>query len=361
MRLRRGPRTLRGRVSLLAVAVIAAWLVRAHPRRSTCTSSGGCTRSPTPRCVYARRPRRRRSRSTRPARCMFASRAPTATSTTTPGSTPAGRRSNGRAHRATRCSSFADSLATHGAGFANLEDDARLYVLPVTVSGKHGRNRRRRAEHGGRAPAERAALAGSVIVSALLLAVAYPVVRVAVRRALEPMDAMARQAAEWSARETSRGVSAADQRYEELQCAGRRPGRPARPVVGRAAPRAPAVRRAVARVAHPARAHCRRGGSPCRAKDIRATGTRIWRSRRRRARWTGSSTPCSLLPAPSWTRRREPVGSPRSSTGSARASCARRGPVVGRRGRAVLERILAPLLDNARRYARSAVRVDVDA
>ena len=46
--------------------------------------------------------------------------------------------------------------------------------------------------------AERAALIGSALVSLFALLGAYPVLRFAAGRALRPVDAMTRQAAEWS-------------------------------------------------------------------------------------------------------------------------------------------------------------------
>ena len=354
MRLPRAPRTLRGRVSLLAVAVIAVWLfvltlafnlylerwlhsqsdaalrVRAQAASATVAvdGSGG---------VHVRE---------------------SSTDSDLDSDTwifAAGRAVERPSAPGHALQQFADSLATHGAGYADLEDDARLYVLPVSVGGQDVATvvvaQSTAAEH----TAERAALAGSAIVSALLLAVAYPVIRVAVRRALEPMDAMARQAADWSERETSRRFGT-HQRYEELSSlAGDLHG---------LLDRLSAALRHERRLSGSSRTSCGRRSrvSPRKRiflfrKDIRATETRISRSPQRRDRWTASSTPCSPLRAPRWTVRR---GRARLADVLAMlgAGDLAEGDVTVGVDAAVLERILAPLLDNARRYARTAVRVD---
>ena len=111
---------------------------------------------------------------------------------------------------------FVTTLVGTSEHFTTLEDDARVYVLPVSVGGRVVATVIAAQSTAGEHRAEKLTLAGSLVVSGLLLAVAYPVVRVAVRRALDPMDAMARQAADWSAHETSRRFGSR-QRYAELR------------------------------------------------------------------------------------------------------------------------------------------------
>ncbi len=110
----------------------------------------------------------------------------------------------------------ADSLAGADKGFTGVGDDARVYVLPVRSNGARIATVVVAQSTAGEHRAEGVALVGSIAVSALLLAVAYPVIRMGVRRALDPMDAMARQAADWSAHETGRRFGTG-QRYVELR------------------------------------------------------------------------------------------------------------------------------------------------
>src|SRR5207245_770068 len=93
------------------------------------------------------------------------------------------------------------SLASSARRYVNLSDEARFFVVPVEMHGRRVATVVAGVRTAGEHRAEQLSLVGSVTASVLLLAVAYPVIRIAVRRALDPVDAMARQAAEWGAHE----------------------------------------------------------------------------------------------------------------------------------------------------------------
>ena len=95
--------------------------------------------------------------------------------------------------------SIADAMSTGASQFRSNSDQERLFSLPLTRNGRRegtivaslSLDPYRRAAH--------AAWFGSAVVAALVLLGAYPVVRFASGRALRPVDAMTKQAAEWSA------------------------------------------------------------------------------------------------------------------------------------------------------------------
>lgn len=249
----------------------------------------------------------------------------------------------------------ADSLAGTSEGFSDLEDDARLYVLPVSIGGRTVATVVAAQSTSGEHRAEKAALAGSVIVSALLLAVAYPAIRVAVRRALDPMDAMARQAAEWSARSTSRRFGGA-QKYEELRnLASDLDGlldrlsavlRHERRLSGELSHE---LRTPLARIAAEADLLVQSGHPADREPHVAIADTARAMDR---IIDTLLAAAHAEVDAPAGTCR---LGDVLDDLG---ADPSAGGEVAVGVDAAVLERILAPLLDNARRYARSAVRVD---
>ena len=335
MRRWRGPRTLRGRVSLLALAVIAVWLVvltiafNLYLERRLHTQSDAALRVRAQAGV--RDGRRRRE----PARCRCASRAPTAISTATPGSTPMAARSNGRPRRATRCSSFADSLGdARQAGFADLEDDARLYVLPVDVSGRTRRHRRRRAEHCGRAP-RRAGRPGRFGHR----------VGAAARRRLSggPRRRAAGARARGRDGTSGRPTGARTRRRGDSAAVSATPNcvrwRPIWTACSTGCPRCCATSGgcpASSRTSCAPRWRTSRRRRICLCdRGIRPIGRRIWRSPTRHVRWTASSTRCSLRRAPSRTRRPERARlarRPRPARGARSRPHRRSGP-RGRGGR----------------------------
>jgi signal transduction histidine kinase len=251
---------------------------------------------------------------------------------------------------------YADSLAGSDAHFTELKSEARFYVLPVVVrdqrEGTIVAASNTEAEH----RAEKLALAGSAIVSLLVLAVAYPVMRLAVRRALDPVDQMARQAADWSERETSRRFGT-DQRYSELRkLAGDLDGlldrlsavlRHERQLSGELShelrtPLAHIAAEAELLVAsgHPDdRAAHQAIADSVRSMD-RIIDTLLEAARAESATLSGTCRITDVI-----ANLGEPVtlaGDPDLTVGV---------------DESVVERVLAPLLDNARRYARTEVRV----
>lgn len=110
----------------------------------------------------------------------------------------------------------ADSLARRrGAASRAVSDIARLASVPII---RDGRRVGTVVASVSLDPYERSrhtALIGSALVSALLLIGAYPVLRLTGRRALQPVEQMTRQAAEWSAHAPGQRFGA-DQRFVEL-------------------------------------------------------------------------------------------------------------------------------------------------
>ena len=101
-------------------------------------------------------------------------------------------------------------------------------------------------------------LSGRSILDAVMLACTYALTRLAVGRALRPVRTMTDQATQWSAVGLRRTLRQPCDRPGRTRPPGRVAGRAAGPHPRRAAPRAAADRRAVARTAHPAHPDHRR-------------------------------------------------------------------------------------------------------
>ena len=109
----------------------------------------------------------------------------------------------------------AKSLAGRGQRYTD-HDDQRLYAMPVYRGDVQVATV---VVSVALAPYEHAAqvvLWGSVVLAALLLAGAYPVLRMATGRALRPVDAMTGQIADWSANALDQRLGQ-DQQFRELQ------------------------------------------------------------------------------------------------------------------------------------------------
>jgi signal transduction histidine kinase len=357
-RLFRGPRTLRGRVSLLALGVIAVWLTvltvgfNLYLERRVHTQSDAALRV------------RAQAASATVALTSSGAVRVRESSTDSDLDSDTWIYADGRALErppapGRELQRFADSLADNPEGFADLEDDARLYVLPATSAGRRVATVIVAKSTAGERRAEVAALGGSVIVSALLLAVAYPAVRVAVQRALQPVDAMARQAADWSAHETSRRFGTG-QRYEELRdLAADLDG-----LLDRLSAALRHERRLSGELSHELRtplAHIAaeadllvRSGHP----DDRDAHLAIADTARSMDRIIDTLLAAARAEtdAASGTCRVGAVLDALDDRGFVRTGPADLAVGVDA---AVLERILAPLIDNAERHARSTVRVDL--
>ncbi len=91
----------------------------------------------------------------------------------------------------------------------------RFYVLPVQLAGHRAGSVIASIDLDPYQRTKDTVILGSVVVAVMLLAGAYPVLRLATGRALRPVDRMTRQAAEWSV--TAPGERfGAGQRYAEL-------------------------------------------------------------------------------------------------------------------------------------------------
>ena len=112
--------------------------------------------------------------------------------------------------------STADALAARGGGYTDGPGDYRLFALPV----KDGDTQVGMViASTSVAPYERAraaAIEGSVIVALLVLLGAYPVLRFAAGRALRPVDEMTHRAADWSAHALSERFGT-NQRFREMR------------------------------------------------------------------------------------------------------------------------------------------------
>ena len=109
---------------------------------------------------------------------------------------------------------LADSLAGVGRRGAR-GDDARLFAIPLRQHGTQVATVVASVSLQAYERIRQTALVGSVVVSVLLLAGAYPVLRLTGRRALQPVEQMARQARDWSFHAPAQRFGSG-QRFEEL-------------------------------------------------------------------------------------------------------------------------------------------------
>jgi signal transduction histidine kinase len=106
---------------------------------------------------------------------------------------------------------FADSLAGSSPGIApGGVDDARFSVVAITAADRRIGTIVTAVNIESAERASTLTLAGSTVAAVLLLGVAYPVVRFATGRVLRPVDEMSRQAAHWS-------VNAPERRFGDSQ------------------------------------------------------------------------------------------------------------------------------------------------
>lgn len=212
-RVGRDSRTLRGRVSLLAVAVIAGWLiilatgfdivlssrldrqvndalqVRAQAASATVITKGG-------QVVGVRE---------------------SATDSELDSSiwVYSGSRAIERPNVADPLLRAADALAGSDRTYAD-RSDHRFYVLPVRVAGHRAGAVIAASDLYPYERTRETAIIGTIIVTILLMAGAYPILRFATGRALRPVAGMTRQAAEWSVNSPNARFGS-DQHYTELR------------------------------------------------------------------------------------------------------------------------------------------------
>ena len=108
----------------------------------------------------------------------------------------------------------ADAVAATDLGYAERVRH-RFYVLPIRAGGKRIGTVVAAVDLAGYERTRDTAIIGTAVVAALLLAGAYPALRVATGRALRPVDRMTRQAADWSVNAPSQRLGT-DQGYAEL-------------------------------------------------------------------------------------------------------------------------------------------------
>jgi signal transduction histidine kinase len=111
---------------------------------------------------------------------------------------------------------LADSLATGPARFVNSGHQYRLYSLPLKQDGQRAGTVVASISLDPYRHSSHIALLGSAIVAALVLLGAYPVLRIAAGRALRPVEAMTKQAGEWSASDITARFGP-QQPYAEVQ------------------------------------------------------------------------------------------------------------------------------------------------
>ena len=259
----------------------------------------------------------------------------------------------------------ADELSTGPARFKSSGDQEHLYSLPLihdrvragTVVASVSLDPYRRATH--------AAWFGSAVVAVLVLIGAYPVLRIAAGRALRPVDAMTKQAAEWSA-------NAVDERfgdrqpYREIQTlAGTLDG-----VLDRLSAVVRHERQLSAELSHELRTPLARVvaetdllmSRPHTAEELQSAHQSI-----RDSALSMEGILETLLAAARAEIRDAPGRSDLAPSVSRAVSAVQQvdgvtirstvGDVVVGMDAAVVERVLAPILDNAMRYAESRVSV----
>jgi signal transduction histidine kinase len=267
----------------------------------------------------------------------------------------------------------ADSLAGHGTEFVDTPkpNASRLYVLPVTAGG-----RRQVATvvasvdlnpYQGTA---KSVLAGSVALALALLGGVYLVTRLIVGRALRPVGVMSRQAAEWSEHGTARRFGVRGRPAELAGLAGNLDE-----LLGRLAAVLRHEQQLSAELSHELRTPLARITAEidwltARPRDTAetldsheaiaasaATMRRICDTLLSDARAGAVDTPvpgrCALPEVAAALAARTADAHPEAPAITVRGSAPPAGVSA-----AVAERILAPLLDNARRYAVQEIIVE---
>ncbi|GLX02340.1 HAMP domain-containing sensor histidine kinase [Microtetraspora sp. NBRC 16547] len=267
----------------------------------------------------------------------------------------------------------ADRLAEHGEIFAESRgpDASRLYALPVLAQPGHGRQIGTVVASVSLDPyhsTARTALAGSAVFGLLLLGVVYLITRGIVGRALRPVAEMSAQAARWSERGAAERFGVADRPDELASLAANldelldRLAAVLRHEQQQSAELSHELRTPLARIvaetdwltARPRDATERRA-SHVTIASAAATMQRICETLLSEARTRSAPVPgrCALLDLADDLARRCAEEHPQAAQVVVRGSAATAGVAA-----TVAERILAPLLDNARRYAVRTITIE---
>lgn len=113
----------------------------------------------------------------------------------------------------------ADRVAASGAHFAD-GAERRFYVLPIDSAGRRAGSVVAAISTEPYDETEQTAVIGSIVVALLLLIGAYPALRLASSRALRPVATMTRQAADWSVTAPTQRFGT-DQQYSEVSSLAR--------------------------------------------------------------------------------------------------------------------------------------------
>ena len=382
----RARRTLRGRVSLLGLLVIAAWAVVLTVGFDV--------------AMHARLNRQRdavlRDRAATVAATVFVSARGVVTVHDRSGDEAldsgiwvyAGRHAIERPGGGAALQAVADSLVARGPVFGS-SHKYRLYSEPLMLGHRQVGTV---VASSSNTPYERAfaeTVEGSAVVAALMLGGAYPVFRFAAARALAPVDAMTRQAAHWSAHGLNERFGP-DQRFREVQSLASTLDA----VLDRLAAVVRHERRLPAELSHElrtplsrivaetdlllARPHTAAESTAAHhaIRDSAQSMNRILETLLDAARLDAHDAPgrCELRAVVTDLARagqETPAGPPGATPGtsiggSADAAGAPAGASIDVRvsaelsvgaDAAIIERVLAPILDNARRYARTTISV----
>lgn len=280
----------------------------------------------------------------------------------------AGGRALERPNARDRVQRAADALATstrpHFVDQALLRR-TRLYALPVTHDGRQVATVVVSANLTPYEHAEREALLGSLALGLLVLAGIWFAMRLAVGRALGPVDEMTRQAAEWSEHDLSRRFGHSERPAELEALAGTldgvldRLGAVVRHEKHFSAELSHELRTPLARITAEVDLLRRRRPTPTELDASLATLAESATNLRHILETLLSTARAELGAAPGLTDARTVVAAlltDRSDVLVTLCNDVPAGVAVGVDA-AVLERILSPLLDNAVRYARSTVRL----
>jgi signal transduction histidine kinase len=215
--LRRRARTLSGRVSIVALGVIAGWLLllaagfdlvvssRVHQQLDDAVRIRAQAASATVRLHHG----------------VISGVGESATDSELDSTiwVYAGTKAIHRAEAPPGAQRVADHVAASGAAFGD-GAERRFYVLPIESGGHRAGSVVAAISTEPYDETEKTAVVGSIVVAVLLLAGAYPVLRLAAARALRPVAEMTRQAADWSVTAPMQRFGA-EQQYREVSSLAR--------------------------------------------------------------------------------------------------------------------------------------------